>query len=216
MRHTLVLIDHYDSFTRNVLGWLDPGDGRVSVSLIPFDDAEAMRRVAAHPVPLVLSPGPKRPENAPQSLALLKKLHGTVPILGICLGHQLLAAHAGAAVVRARAPFHGTTRVITLQPPASRLFVGIRSGFRAAVYNSLTVDPRTIPDGWAVVATSDNGEVQGLAHEPPAAAPAYGVQFHPESFLSEMAPQIRANWLAILDAWAVAQTSALAPLSDPS
>lgn len=203
MIHGITLIDHYDSFTRNVLGWLDPGDGRVAVTLIPFDDALAIKKLLSSPQPLVLSPGPKRPEDAPQSLAVIQNLLGIVPILGICLGHQLLAAHAGATIVRLPQPFHGTTRALALHRPESRIFRGIPSGFHAAVYNSLTIDPRTLPSTWSVDATSDNGEIQAIACEPESSAPAYGLQFHPESFLSEQAPQLRANWLAILDAFRI-------------
>jgi anthranilate synthase/aminodeoxychorismate synthase-like glutamine amidotransferase len=210
MVHDVLLIDHYDSFTRNVLGWLDPGDGLLRIRTIAFDDPQAMESAALSSAPLILSPGPRHPSDAAPTLALVAKRLGSAPIIGICLGHQLLAVHAGARIARDPAPFHGSTRAIT--PAASAIFRGISQPFAAAVYNSLTVDPQSIPSPWIIAATGPLGEVQAIAFEPPHAAPAYGLQFHPESYLSEGAALLRGNILAILDAHA----SATAPLSDPS
>jgi anthranilate synthase component 2 len=216
----LVLVDHYDSFTFNVIGWLSAAG--FDVRRIAFDDAAAMAALLAAPEPFVLSPGPRAPADAPQSLALVRNLQGTVPILGVCLGHQLLAAAAGAAIRRGRAPFHGATRQIRVGPDvgASPLAAALPPAFAAATYNSLVIDAATLPAPWRVLATcAEEGEVQMIAWEPPGRAPAYGVQFHPESFLSERQEALAAAWLGIVSAWRAAkaaQSSAKAPLSTPS
>ncbi len=197
----LALIDHYDSFTFNVIDWLTNGPEGVVVDYIAGDDEPALKALLADPRPLVLSPGPKRPEDAPLTLAVTKKLLGKVPILGVCLGHQLLAVGAGAAVYPCLDPFHGSTRRIFAEP-GDLLFAGLpATGFTAAVYNSLVVDPRTLPPPWQVTARCDQGEVQAIAYRPAGVAPAVGIQFHPESFLSDGGQLLRTNWLLDVQRW---------------
>lgn len=192
----LALIDHYDSFTFNVIDWLER-DLDVRVVRIACDDENGLAGLAASPLPLVLSPGPKRPEDAVQTLALAQKLLGKVPILGVCLGHQLLAHLAGGRVVAGVAPFHGSTREI--RPLAGEgLFAGFQGApFRAATYNSLVVDEKSLRAPWRVTARCDRGEIQAIAREVPGEAPAFGIQFHPESFLSENAALLCSNWLRL-------------------
>jgi anthranilate synthase/aminodeoxychorismate synthase-like glutamine amidotransferase len=194
----LALVDHYDSFSFNVLDWLvGPPEDRVEVVYVPFDDPATLAAVERDRLPLVLSPGPKSPADAPQTLALISRTLGQVPILGICLGHQLLALAAGALIVRARAPFHGSR--IGLRVVAEDILAGMPEMFEVATYNSLTVVEDALPASWKVLARSiDHGEIQAMARIAPDAAPAFGLQFHPESFMSENSDIIRKNWLAAL------------------
>ena len=194
----VVLLDHYDSFSFNVLEWLRALG--LTPHCVPHDDQAAVAQLRLQPLPLVLSPGPKAPADYPATLDLVRASLGRVPVLGICLGHQMLAHVAGATVIRARAPRHGMTRTILpaagidtgLAPPG---WLGHLAPFRAATYHSLVVDPATLPmrqpqlgdlsSGWRIDARCDEGEVQAISRLVPGEAPAFGVQFHPESFLSE-------------------------------
>jgi anthranilate synthase/aminodeoxychorismate synthase-like glutamine amidotransferase len=221
----LALLDHRDSFTLNVRDWLafggSSGAPEVAVEVVPAEDGDAVAKVLADRLPLVLSPGPKRPQDAPETLAALRAALGRVPVLGVCLGHQLLAYFAGALVVPARSPFHGTTRRIIPVEPRSRLFAASAPSFRAAVYNSLAIEAATLPAPWRVTAYCELGDVAALERDVPGEAPAFGVQFHPESFLSEGASALRESWLAVVRddqarGRATAHASATAPLSMPS
>jgi len=195
----LFLIDHYDSFTHNVIDWLAGDDGLLNIHCVAWDDASGLQAATQSLAPLVISPGPKSPREVPETLALVRQKLGVVPILGICLGHQILAAVGGAAIIRGLMPQHGTARRILVHPQEPGLLTGLAPAFTAGVYNSLVVDPTALAEGWIINARCDLGEVQAMSYT--AAAPAYGLQFHPESFLSEGAGIIRANWIASVQAW---------------
>ena len=188
-------VDHYDSFSFNVIDWLrEPG---VEILYAPFDHGDAMQRIADAGCPIVLSPGPGRPEEVLPSLRLVQRALGRVPIFGICLGHQILGALAGARIIRSAAPFHGSARVITVDQSRGVLCYA-KSSFRAGVYHSLVVEEATLPPEWQVLARDHLGEVQAIMWQPgECLAPAFGVQFHPESFLSEAADMIRTSWFEV-------------------
>lgn len=212
----IALIDHYDSFTFNVLDWLVTGPEGVQVHYIACDDLNSLSvlsRSAVIRLPLVISPGPKRPQDAPNTLELLQNSLGSVPILGVCLGHQMLAHIAGAPIIRAKEPFHGSTRKIRPDSVVSGLFAGCPESFQAATYNSLIVAHGSFTAPWRVTATCEQNEIQAIAYEDSGKQPAYGVQFHPESFLSEAKDILRANWLGVVMRY---YSSAKAPLSMPS
>ena len=193
----VVFIDHYDSFSFNVIDWLVGSDCQVEVDYVAFDDQAKMRQLLEAPRPLVLSHGPKRPEDAVPTLHLTQNLLGKVPILGICLGHQLLAVASGGTVTRGRSPQHGSTRTLNLAPDAG-LLSGMGHRPRVGVYNSLVVLPHSQGPEWNINALCEFGEIQAMSRHVPGQASAFGVQFHPESFLSEGSDVIRQNWLAAL------------------
>lgn len=197
----VVLIDHYDSFTHNILDWLAVAGG-FSVRYVAYDDQNEMSAIEATNLPLVVSPGPKSPIDAEPTRALLRAKLGQVPLLGICLGHQILGTLAGARVVRVREPWHGASRQISVLRPEG-LFENFPSAFKAASYNSLTLDPSGWSAGWEVVAVCDAGEVQAIRFggEADGVVAAYGVQFHPESFLSDEAARLGANWARLVARW---------------
>ena len=193
----VAFIDHYDSFSFNVIDWLVGTDCQIEVDYVAFDDQAKMRQLLDAPRPLVLSPGPTRPEDAVSTLQLTQNLLGKVPILGICLGHQLLAVASGGTVTRGSSPQHGSTRTLSLAPNAG-LLAGMSERPLVGVYNSLIVLPHSQGPDWHINAVCELGEIQAMTRCVAGQAPAFGLQFHPESFLSEGSDVIRRNWLASL------------------
>lgn len=191
----IAFIDHYDSFSFNLIDWLRSGPDPLVVERVCHDDRRGLDRVAAAELPLVLSPGPGHPDPSPAVQSLLGEALGHRPVLGVCLGHQILARLAGLAVGRCRAPWHGAARRIRVVDPGG-FMARMPSTFRAASYNSLTVaDSR----GASLVKVSarceTDGEIQALEYgtrgDP---GQALGVQFHPESFMSENQEALLGNW----------------------
>lgn len=196
----VILVDHYDSFTYNVLDWL--ASGGLEAEVVAYDDATRMRALTRAPdAPLVLSPGPRRPEDAASTVLLTRAALGRVPILGICLGHQILAYTAGAKIVAAARPFHGSPLTIRRTGVRDALLTSLPDEWTAATYNSLVVARATLPPAWRVTAVCQNGDVQALAFEPRLAAPAYGVQFHPESYLSGGSPVLLRNFARLVSGY---------------
>lgn len=190
----LAFIDHYDSFSFNLLDWLKNANDSIEIEHIWADDFAGLLALLAEPFPLVLSPGPKAPEDIPATMEVVEALAGKVPILGICLGHQVLGAWDGAQIRPSKRPLHGATREIKIAP-ASRAF-SPQNSFRVAAYNSLVVDfdqgggNRLVPTGWC-----DSGEIQVLEWNPDQGFGAWSMQFHPESFLSDDLTLMRQRWI---------------------
>lgn len=189
----IALVDNYDSFTFNLLHALAMGGG-VTVSVVRNDEVDVDEMVeharAGTLEGVVLGPGPHDPLRAGASLALIERLAGLVPVLGVCLGHQCLAHAFGGAVVRAAHPTHG--RASAVFHDGRGIFTGLPSPFEAARYHSLAVDPQRLPACLEVSAWTVAGEVMALRHR---ALPLEGVQFHPESVLTPEGPRLLANWL---------------------
>src|ERR1700704_925016 len=190
----IVLIDNYDSFTFNLVHYLG---GLGADVVVPRNDkitADAV--VPADPDAIVLSPGPCTPNEAGICLDLIEKASATIPILGVCLGHQAIGQAFGGAVVRAPVPVHGKLSEVT--HGGHGLFRGINGPFRATRYHSLVFARDPMPADLAVTAETADRLVMGLAHK---TLPTHGVQFHPESIASEHGHLMLKNFLALAADW---------------
>ncbi|MEX1025976.1 MAG: aminodeoxychorismate/anthranilate synthase component II [Planctomycetota bacterium] len=185
----ILLIDNRDSFVFNLAHELQRQGGEVVVR--PCASTSATDVLAAVPAGLVLGPGPGGPAAARLSLELARALAGRIPILGVCLGHQVIAEAYGGRTVRSPQPVHG--RAVTVEHDGAGLLRGVRNPARLARYNSLTVEAASLPAELEITARSDDGEVLGLRHVRLALE---GVQFHPESIESTDGARILANFVA--------------------
>jgi len=186
----LLMIDNYDSFTYNIVQYFGQLGEDVRVyrnDLITLEEIADMR-----PERLVISPGPCSPEEAGISVAAIKHFAGKLPILGVCLGHQSIGAAFGGNVVQSVTLMHGKTSAILHD--GKELFAGLPNPFQATRYHSLVVDRPTLPECLEVTAWVENGEIMGLRHHE---LPIWGVQFHPESILTEGGMEILKNFLKI-------------------
>ncbi len=184
-------LDHYDSFTYNLIDWLFHDTGLECDILTP----ENLSRFDMT-TPLVLSPGPLSPEQLPETMALIRRALGKVPILGVCLGHQCLATALGGRIVRAHAPFHGSEQVVKIKKK-NKLINSLSTSLKVARYNSLVVERGSIPEPW-VWAFNDFEEIEGFLWEPDVGFSALAVQFHPESFLSEGVEPLKELWIRLV------------------
>ncbi len=188
----IVLIDNYDSFTFNLLQLIGSvAGGRAKVLVVRNDERAVDAVLSMHPSHVVLSPGPGHPARSGLSVELPPRLPRT-PLLGVCLGHQALALSFGAAVLRARLPRHGVT--VAIRHDGSGLFSGIAQDFDAALYHSLAVEHATLPRLLRAVAWTADGDIMAIRHE---SQPSFGVQFHPESFMTTAGPRLLQNFLAL-------------------
>jgi anthranilate synthase component 2 len=186
----LLLIDNYDSFTWNLFHYL--GELGAEVKVVRNDEITAEAALAMKPDGIVLSPGPCTPNEAGICMDVVRKAGGTVPILGVCLGHQAIGQVYGGAIVRAPEPRHG--KMSTIHHTGKSVFRGLNNDFQATRYHSLTIDPPSMPDVLEVTATSEDGVIQGVMHK---THPVHGVQFHPESIASENGHALLENFLKL-------------------
>jgi anthranilate synthase/aminodeoxychorismate synthase-like glutamine amidotransferase len=186
----LLVIDNYDSFTYNLVQYLGELGAEVQVRRNDRVTVEEIARLA--PAHVVISPGPRTPDQAGVSLEVVTRLSGRVPILGVCLGHQTIGQAFGGRVVRAPRVMHGKTSPIFHD--GAGLFAGIESPFTATRYHSLVVEPESRPSCLRVTAWAAAGEIMGLQHE---SLPVFGVQFHPESILTIRGRQLLRNFLEV-------------------
>ena len=174
----ILVIDNYDSFVHNLaryireLGW--------ATAVVRNDAIDAAGVAALAPTHIVLSPGPCAPDQAGVSVALVRDFGATIPILGICLGHQCIGQAFGGRVVRARRPMHG--KVSPIRHDGSGVFAGLPNPLRGTRYHSLVVAAESLPADLVVTATSEEGEIMALRHR---SRPIVGLQFHPEAVLTE-------------------------------
>ncbi len=188
-RPRLLVLDNYDSFTFNLVQYLGELGAEVEVFRNDRIDVEGIRR--RRPDAVVVSPGPCTPDEAGVTLAAIRALAGRIPILGVCLGHQAIGQAFGGRVVRNRRIVHGKSSPIHHR--GRGLYQGLPSPFPAGRYHSLVVERRSLPRCLAVTAWTREGEIMGLKHR---RLPVEGVQFHPESILTERGKALLANWLS--------------------
>jgi anthranilate synthase component 2 len=184
----LLMIDNYDSFTFNLVQYLRELGARVHVvrnDALSVADARALR-----PERVVVSPGPCTPNEAGISMDAIRAFAGEVPVLGVCLGHQAIGQVFGGRVIRAQRVVHGKTSPIRHR--GEGVFGGLPEGFAAARYHSLAIERATLPDDLAITAETDDGEIMGVRHR---TLDVEGVQFHPESILTEHGHALLANFL---------------------
>ena len=190
----LLLIDNYDSFTFNLVQRFGELDRFLRIEVVRNDQISVEEAEALRPSRLVISPGPCTPREAGVSAALIQNFRGRIPILGVCLGHQTIGDCHGMLVRRNDEPVHGKTSEI--HHDGFGLFEGLSNPFVATRYHSLVIDPATISPEFERTAWTAKGEVMGLRWKaPPGCAPLEGVQFHPESFLTQEGPRLLQNFL---------------------
>ncbi len=188
----LLMIDNYDSFTYNIVQYF--GELGADVEVFRNDEISIEQIAARKPDRLVVSPGPCSPLEAGISVAAIQYFAGKLPILGVCLGHQSIGAAFGGSIVRAQALMHGKTSVITTSPQARQrgVFAGLPSQFIVNRYHSLAIERTSCPDVLDVTAWTDDGEIMGVRHK---TLPIEGVQFHPESILTEHGHAMLKNFI---------------------
>ncbi len=188
---TMVLvIDNFDSFTFNLVRLVRQAQPDKALTIRRNDDITIEETGDINPSCIIISPGPGRPENAGASLNIVARFGESLPILGVCLGHQCIAQVFGGHIVAARSLVHGKTSLV--HHGGCERFADLPTPFTAARYHSLVVDRETLPDDFLVSAWTVDGEIMGIRHR---YLPLYGIQFHPESFLTPGGQRIMSNFL---------------------
>lgn len=192
----ILVIDNYDSFTYNLVQRLGEIDPTLDVRVVRNDELSVDEIEALQPERLIVSPGPCTPNEAGVSVEAIKRMAGKTPILGVCLGHQSMGQAYGATIVRAKNLMHGKTDQI--HHTGKGLFAGIEDPFQATRYHSLVIDPATLSDEFTVTAWANEPhggrEIMAIQHRE---LPMYGVQFHPESFLTHRGFDLLRSFLAV-------------------
>ena len=187
----ILIIDNYDSFTYNLVQGIGALRLDDEIKVVRNDAATVAELGAMKPTHLVISPGPCTPNEGGISVDAVRHFAGRIPVLGVCLGHQCIGAAYGAKIVRAKRLMHGKTSPVTHDGKA--IYRDLTNPFVATRYHSLTIDESTLPPEFEITARTDRDELMGIRHKD---LPLEGVQFHPESFLTEEGPRLLANFLA--------------------
>jgi len=188
MNAKILMVDNYDSFTYNIVQYF--GELGAAVTVVRNDEV-SLADISAHaPTHLVISPGPCSPAEAGISVAAIRHFAGKLPILGVCLGHQAIGAAFGGKIVRARQLMHGKTSVISTTQQG--VFAGLPAQFTVNRYHSLAIERSSCPAELELTAWTDDGEIMGVRHR---SLPIQGVQFHPESILTEHGHAMLKNFL---------------------
>jgi anthranilate synthase component 2 len=188
MNAKILMVDNYDSFTHNIVQYF--GELGAAVTVVRNDEV-SLADIAAHaPTHLVISPGPCSPAEAGISVAAIQHFAGKLPILGVCLGHQAIGAAFGGKIIRAQQLMHGKTSVISTTQQG--VFAGLPAQFTVNRYHSLAIERSSCPAELELTAWTDDGEIMGVRHK---SLPIQGVQFHPESILTEHGHAMLKNFL---------------------
>lgn len=186
----IVVIDNYDSFTYNLVQYLQELEAETITFRNDKVSIEQLKRLDIKRV--VISPGPGRPEDSGVSCEVIKTFYKKIPILGVCLGHQCIGYVFGGKIVRAKRIMHGKTSLIYHK--GKNIFEGVKNPFEATRYHSLIIDKKTLPSNLEVIASTGDGIIMGVKEKK---YPLYGVQFHPESILTREGKKILKNFLKI-------------------
>jgi len=186
----VLIIDNYDSFTYNLYQYV--GEMKEEVMVVRNDEITVEEVAKLNPNKIILSPGPGRPENAGICVELIKNLGQKVPMLGICLGHQAIGYAYGAKIVKADRIMHGKTSLIFHN--GRGIFENIKNPIKGMRYHSLVIDRNTLPEELEITAQTEEGVIMGVRHRK---YPLYGLQFHPESILTEQGKEILRNFLEV-------------------
>ena len=184
----ILMIDNFDSFTYNLVQYLRQLGAEVQVARNNALTIDAIDQLA--PEAIVVSPGPGQPQMAGISMEAIHTFSGRIPILGICLGHQAIAATFGGKIIAAKQLMHGKTSTVTADGQA--VYRGVKEPFKAMRYHSLAVERETLPDCLMITAESEDGEIMGLRHQTHMTE---GLQFHPESIMTTIGKRLLRNFL---------------------
>lgn len=184
----ILMIDNFDSFTYNLVQYLRQLGAEVQVARNNALTIDTINQLA--PEAIVVSPGPGQPQMAGISMEAIHTFSGRIPILGICLGHQAIAATFGGKIIAAKQLMHGKTSTVTADGQA--VYRGVKEPFKAMRYHSLAVEPETLPDCLMITAESEDGEIMGLRHRTHMTE---GLQFHPESIMTTIGKRLLRNFL---------------------
>ena len=189
----ILMIDNFDSFTYNLVQYLRQLGAEVQVARNNALTIDAIDQLA--PEAIVVSPGPGQPQMAGISMPAIRAFSGRIPILGICLGHQAIAAAFGSKIIAAKQLMHGKTSTVTADGQA--VYRGVKKPFKAMRYHSLAVERETLPDCLMITAESEDGEIMGLRHQTHMTE---GLQFHPESIMTTIGKRLLRNFLRYANA----------------
>jgi anthranilate synthase component II len=184
----ILMLDNYDSFTYNLVQYMEGLGARVRVLRNDAVSLEELKRLEI--IGIVLSPGPGRPEDAGITIPVVNHFSGKLPLLGVCLGHQAIAAAFGAKIISAQRLMHGKTSSVTAD--GKYLYRGIKKPFQAMRYHSLSVSRQDLPHCLEITAESDDGEIMGIRHR---THPTQGIQFHPESIMTPVGKRLLRNFI---------------------
>lgn len=189
MSDLILVIDNYDSFTYNLVQQL--AELHTNYVVFKNDELDLQKIKKISPSRILISPGPGRPENSKASLIAINEFYKEIPILGVCLGHQAIGYSFGAKIIRAKRIMHGKVSIITHD--GKTIFRNLPEKIIATRYHSLVIDENTLPDEFEISARSEDYEIMAIRHK---IYPLEGVQFHPESILTEYGKMIIHNWIS--------------------